>query len=182
MKILAISGAHRKSNTEAMLQNFIDGCISAGASVELIKIRDSGISPCCGWSDCYYKNYCIIKDKMQELYKKMDQADRFVFASPTYFDNMSTYMKLFFDRLNPYCKPPRYKDKKVFLISVGGASLRSIRKGLITMKRACFHLKIKVAGSLIGVADHENEMLKNKKVLKSCFKAGVDFTARKFRK
>src|SRR3989338_80418 len=120
-KIIAISGAHRDSNTDAVLKQAISGCESEGAQVKLVLLREVKFSQCCGWSDCYYENYCIVKDEITPLFDEMDKADGYILATPVYFDNVSGFMKNFMDRTNPYCKPPRYKGKKVALISVGGA-------------------------------------------------------------
>ncbi|MBI2079901.1 flavodoxin family protein [Candidatus Micrarchaeota archaeon] len=177
MKILAISGSHRNSNTDAMLNEFVKGCRKNRANVKLVLLRKLNPKVCCGWSDCYYENYCIVKDEMQKLYVELEKADAWVLASPTYFDAVSTYMKIFIDRLNPYCKPPRYRGKKIFLICVGGAGLRSTKRCERALKRFCYHLKVKVIGSVLGVADHEREILKNKVKLKECFNAGARFVA-----
>ncbi|MBI5051224.1 flavodoxin family protein, partial [Candidatus Micrarchaeota archaeon] len=158
------------------------GCKKSGANVNLILLRKVNPTPCCGWSDCYYKNYCIVKDEFHKLYSELGKADAWVLASPTYFDNVSTYMKIFIDRMNPYCKPPSYKGKKIFLLCVGGASIRSTKRCERALKRFCFHLQVKVVGSVLAVADHEKEILKDKKKLKECVEAGSSFVNKLKRK
>jgi multimeric flavodoxin WrbA len=174
MYVIAISGAHRDSNTEKLLREVIRGCKKKvkDVKIELIKIRKHKISQCCGWSDCYYKNYCIVKDEMQEIYRKAEMADGWILASPTYFDNVSGYMKIFIDRMNPYCKPPRYKGKKVVLVAVGGASLRSIKKCMLAMKRFAKHMRLNVVGTIMAKADKKNEICLNKSALKEAYETG----------
>lgn len=173
MDIIAISGAHRNSNTEKLLSEILRPCIEKGTSVKIVRIRDARISPCCGWSDCYHENYCIVKDNMQSIYEEAEKAKAWVLASPTYFDNVSGYMKIFMDRMNPYCRPPKYKGKKVVLATVGGASLRSIRKCLIAMKSFSKHMGLSVIGTIMAKADKENEICSNKKALGQAYKLGT---------
>lgn len=177
-KVLAISGAHRDSNTEKLLYELVRGCKNAGAKTTLIRIRNARISPCCGWSDCYYKNYCKVNDGMQKLYAAAEDADAWILASPTYFDNVSAYMKIFMDRMNPYCKPQRYKGKKVVLVAVGGASLRSIKKCLFAMKRFAKHMGLRAVDTIMAKADGEKEIYSNKRVLENVYKIGKSLGAR----
>jgi len=176
MNLIAISGAHRNGNTERLLSEFVKGCRFIGAKVKTYKIRKMKISPCCGWSDCYYANYCIVKDNMKALVNELVSADAWVLATPVYFDDVSSYMKIFMERLNPYCNPPRFRNKKVFLLAVGGASGRSISKCLQSMKSGfARHMGLKVVGQLSAVADKKNEILENKAALARAFNAGKRF-------
>jgi multimeric flavodoxin WrbA len=178
VRILAISGSHRDSNTDATLRHIIKGCEEAGAQVEPIFLREIKFNSCCGWSDCYYKNLCIVQDNLSSLFQKMDQVDAFIFATPVYFDNVSGNMKNFMDRSNPYCKPPRYKGKQVALISVGGASSKSIDKCEAAMQAFCFHHKLNVIDTFTAVADHEKEILKKKDVLDTAIEFGRKFASK----
>lgn len=172
MDILAISGAHRDSNTEKLLSEIIKGCKENGASVKIIRIRKSKIAQCCGWSDCYYENYCIVNDNMQEIYKQADNARAWILATPTYFDNVSGHMKIFMDRMNPYCKPPRYKGKKIVLAAVGGAGPCSIKRCIVAMKRFAKHMHLTVVGTVMARADKEKEIYSKKKVIKEAREIG----------
>jgi len=174
-KIIAISGSHRDSNTDSALRQVIEGCKKEGAQVRLVFLREVKFQQCCGWSDCYYKNYCIVKDALSPLFNDMDKADAFILATPVYFDNVSGFMKNFMDRSNPYCKPPRYKRKKVALVCVGGASGKSIAKCDEMLRAFCFHHRLDVFGTFTAIADHEKEILKNKTALDEAFEFGVKF-------
>ncbi len=174
-KIIAISGAHRDSNTDAVLKKVIDGCKEAGAEVTLVVLRTLNFGQCCGWSDCYYENRCIVKDTLTPLFDQLDTADGIILASPTYFDNVSGIMKNFMDRTNPYCKPPRYEGKKAALVCIGGASEKSIAKCTAALEAFCFHHRLDVFGSYAAVADHEREVLAKNNVLTDAKEFGRKF-------
>ena len=174
-KIIAISGSHRDSNTDSVLRQMVKGCDQEGVQVKLIFLREIKFQQCCGWSDCYYENYCIVKDNLSPLFDEMDSADAFILATPVYFDNVSGIMKNFMDRTNPYCKPPRYNGKKVALICVGGASKKSLTKCDEMLRAFCFHHKLDVFGTFTAVADHEKEVLQNKIALNEAFEFGINF-------
>lgn len=174
-KIIAISGSHRDSNTDAILRQIARGCEKEGAQVKLVFLRELKFRQCCGWSDCYYMNYCIVQDNLSPLFDDMENADAFIFATPVYFDNVSGIMKNFMDRSNPYCKPPRYQNKKVALVCVGGASDKSLAKCDEMLRAFCFHHKLDVFNIFTAKADHEKEVLENKKALEDAYEFGENF-------
>ncbi len=108
-------GARNKklSKTTLMVDNFIKGAKSAGASVQEYKLSKLDIHNCDGCYMCWTKTpgVCIHKDIMQELREKYRSADLVVFASPLYIFNVTGIMKTFMDRLLPVLKPYMLLDK-----------------------------------------------------------------------
>ncbi|MEM5778129.1 MAG: flavodoxin family protein [Candidatus Aenigmatarchaeota archaeon] len=101
--IIGINGSPHKNGTTAMVLNrILESSKKHGAEVKLIHLIEKKITPCKG---CYSedpklcKYPCNIKDDMQDILKLMIKADGFVFATPTYWFNMSGLMKNFIDRL-----------------------------------------------------------------------------------
>lgn len=132
MKVLAIMGSHRKDcNTELALDSFLSG-ITPKADIEKIDLKGKDIKVCtaCGYCEKHYSQ-CVFKDDMTEIYEKFKQADAIVFASPVYFNSVSTLMKIMIDRIQmifacdfAFKKPFVPKEgpkKKGYLISLGGA-------------------------------------------------------------
>jgi multimeric flavodoxin WrbA len=73
--------------------------LSKGASeVELVHIRDVGLSNCTGCGSCFKKPGCVLRDGGDTLSEKVGAADGVVFASPVYASNVSGIMKTFIDR------------------------------------------------------------------------------------
>ncbi len=151
MKILAINGSPRgrRSNTDRILQPFLEGAREAGAETETVYLKDLNINPCLGCFTCWTKTpgVCVHKDDMAALLPKVRQADVVVYATPLYVFTVSGLMKDFMDRLLPladphivqrgahYTHPPRYTDgpsvRRVVLISNCGFPERHHFSGLV---------------------------------------------------
>ncbi|WP_411679357.1 flavodoxin family protein [Clostridium thailandense] len=125
MKTLIFFGSARKEgNTKEMVNIFID---ELQGDVEVIDAYRSTISPCIDCRYCWHKRGCSIKDDMQSIYKKIDEADNIVFASPMYFYNVPSPLKIIIDRLQVYWAGVLRKDrpelgaKKGAILMCGGA-------------------------------------------------------------
>lgn len=157
MKILAINGSPRgkKSNTDRLLQPFLEGAREAGAETETVYLKDKTINPCIGCFTCWTKTpgVCVHKnDDMPALLEKLRQADITVYATPLYIFTVTAQMKTFMDRhiplLDPhiiqrgdqYIHPMRYEGewpKRTVLISNCGFPERHHFSGLVETFR-CF--------------------------------------------
>lgn len=99
MKVLLILGSPRKGgNTELLLEPVMHGVIAAGSSSELVRLTDLDIHPCQACGGCTKTGVCVIRDDMQQLYDKIDNADRIVIGSPIYFYGVTAQAKAFIDR------------------------------------------------------------------------------------
>jgi hypothetical protein len=102
MKVLTINGSSRgeKGLTHKLLQSFTKGLQSGGADITHYDLKDLNITPCRGCLACMHKTCgeCVIKDDMKMLYHELQQSDLLVISSPVYTDNMTAFMKIFFDR------------------------------------------------------------------------------------
>ncbi len=137
MYVFAINGSPRgrRSNTDRILQPFLEGARAAGAETETVYLANLKINPCLGCFTCWTKTpgVCVHKDDMTGLLPKIRQADVVVYATPLYVFTVSGLMKDFMDRHLPNLDPhivqrgehylhlPRYNDgppyQKVVLIS-----------------------------------------------------------------
>jgi multimeric flavodoxin WrbA/putative sterol carrier protein len=151
MRILAVNGSPRgrESNTDRILQPFLEGARQAGAEIEVIYLKEKKINQCNGCFTCWTKTpgVCVHKDDMPELLLKMRRADLIVYATPLYVFTMSGLMKNFVDRCalplllpdiikrgEQYLHPVRYPEeypKKVVLISNCGFPERHHFTGLV---------------------------------------------------
>lgn len=99
MKVLFILGSPRKGgNTELLLEPVMQGVIAAGSGCELVRVADLDIHPCLACGGCTETGECVVQDDMQQLYKKIDDADRIVVGSPIYFYGVTAQVKAFIDR------------------------------------------------------------------------------------
>jgi len=164
MKILAINTSHRKGNLDFMLDILLNSI--KGAETELIDLRKKDIKFCNAGDNCCPRTHkCDIKDDMVEIYKKLEQADILILASPSYFGNVSARMKNFMDRCNPYWFSKKLKAKKAFLIGTGGLE-KSAKEMLKIMETFLRILEIEHIGSYYAVADKAGELNNNQKVIK----------------
>ena len=126
-KILALNGSPRKAGVTAQLIEEIK-LNSKNIEFELVNLYDNNIHGCKACEYCHSENakdYCITKDDMIDLYKKVEGADCIIFGSPIYFGTITGVAKIFIDRLYSFMKKdykfPDLNCKKIVTISVSGA-------------------------------------------------------------
>ncbi|MGJ8729995.1 flavodoxin family protein [Listeria aquatica] len=89
MKIIGILGTqNQKGLTAQLLDEVLRGAELAGAETSLIVLEET-FDP-------------TKQEEVRRLGKKLKQADCMIFATPTYFGNVSGSMKQFFDHLRDY--------------------------------------------------------------------------------
>ncbi|MDD4990409.1 MAG: flavodoxin family protein [Candidatus Pacebacteria bacterium] len=186
MNIIGISGSPRDKNTNYMLRTVLD---ATGKEYDLITLKDKDIKLCNACGGCFKSYKCVIKDDMQEMYGKLSKADIIVLGSPTYFDNVSTLMKIFIDRCLPFYFSEKLKGKKVALVSVGNfrkgevdfldnynpddaikdSELKkemedTVKRCIDNMNNFCRAMKLKIVGSVFAIngdpSSVNNELLK----------------------
>lgn len=100
MKVLAINGSHRPGkNTAKMLRLVLEEVENNGGRTELLELANRKIHLCKACNKCLRQPECSIKDDdMAGIAEKMMAADGIVIGSPVYFTNVTSLMKIFFDR------------------------------------------------------------------------------------
>jgi len=104
MKILSILGSpNREGNTAKLLEYYLEGVCNKNhdAENETVFLREKNIAPCMGCNACKGKeaNGCIVKDDMQPYYKRLEETDVLIIATPVYWFNMTAQTKTFVDRM-----------------------------------------------------------------------------------
>lgn len=174
-KVLIISTSLRYgSNSEILAKEAYKGAIDAKNDVEFISLKDKKINFCKGCLACQVSHKCIIKDDMEELIKKVKEAEVLIFATPIYYYEMSGLMKTFLDRCNPlYGLDNKFKEvyliatcadenKKALNIAISGLG------GWIECFEGCSFKK-----AIYGVnLTDSNEALNNNEVLKEAYLLG----------
>ena len=139
-KLLVINGTYRKGKSiDTLLEHVINGTEkNNNLDIEHIHLINKNIEYCKNCMVCRNEKtdnniaHCIINDDMQEIYKKIEEADYYVFASPINMGTATAVMKTFLERTcwifaQPGTKPvdgcpmPRLKAKKraVILLTSG---------------------------------------------------------------
>ena len=87
MKTLILTGSPRKKGHTAELTEYLAARLDG--EVEILSLdHRTDIMPCRDCRYCFTHRACCIQDPMQEIYQKLDEADRILFAAPVYFYNI----------------------------------------------------------------------------------------------
>lgn len=126
MKILILNGSPKKRGTVAVLLGHILSSVSKKHDVEWIDVYDLQIKPCIGCMKCRPDAECRMpEDDAHKMGHKIREADILVVGTPTHWGNMSTALKLLFDRNVPVFMSespgglpiPCQKGKKAVLVA-----------------------------------------------------------------
>ena len=123
MKVLGISASPRKdkSNTLILLKEAFSGIGKKGYQTELVHLCDLKIAFCRHCESCHKKMMdCPIKDDAHLLLKKMLENDGIIFASPVYINQITGYLKTFFDRSSHFIHCLRLLGKYTGAVATSG--------------------------------------------------------------
>ena len=102
MKVIALNGSPRKNGNTAMLIDTVLEELNKGTiETERVQLGGKKIHGCTACMKCFKnqnKRCSIDNDILNELVKKMIEADGIIIGSPTYFANVSTEVKALIDR------------------------------------------------------------------------------------
>jgi len=102
-RILAIAGSPRRhGNSDALLAACTEAAEASGARVDLLVASEAGIGACSGCNGCSVGGECIVRDRMQDVYPRIEAADAIVVATPVYFATVPSVLKALYDRCQPY--------------------------------------------------------------------------------
>lgn len=103
MKILALSASpNPKGNSAHLVDQLLAGAQEAGAETERLDLNAMQIRGCQGDYACKKTGRCGVRDDMQALYDRIDEADAVVFASPVYMLTVNAHLKAVLERLYQY--------------------------------------------------------------------------------
>ncbi len=143
-KVLAVNGSYRDDGTtDKAVGLLIQNLLAAGAEVEYIHLRNYPIEFCLNCRECTQQageapGKCVLDDGLNELVEKIEQADAYIFASPTNFGSVTALYKRFMERLVVYGYWP------------WGAKFPIFRKAKIEKKKKAILVSSSAAPSFIG--------------------------------
>ena len=114
MRTLVFDGSpHKNGDTAALLEAF---CRQLGGKTERIRAYEmqGKISACVDCRACWKQSGCAIKDGMQEIYEKIDQADVIVIASPVYYSGLTGPLMSMMSRLQCVYANRRFIGHRLF--------------------------------------------------------------------
>lgn len=102
MKILALNGSpHKDGCTAFLLNTVLESAKENGAEVELEHVQDAILDckqPFCVACSTPCNKSCFEGTAVEQLFKKMCEADAIVVGSPSYFGTISAQIKTLFDK------------------------------------------------------------------------------------
>ncbi|QOR36318.1 flavodoxin family protein [Clostridium sp. 'deep sea'] len=178
MKVIAFAGSPRiNGNSDLLLNECLKAAREKGAEVEKIYLDLKVISPCKACDFCRSNGHkCIINDDMQLIYRKLQEADVWIIATPIYWWGPSAQLKLMVDRWYSFYKAMDCSNKKVaLLITMGDTKMKVAQPTIDMFDMAFTALGIKQLKPLVISAHKKGEILQNKEALKQAYEIGLSF-------
>ncbi len=101
MRVVAFNGsARREGNTALLLETVLDELEKQAIETEVVSLAGRDVRGCTACYRCYENRdgRCVIDDMVNDCIRKMQAAEGIIFASPTYFANVSPALKALIDR------------------------------------------------------------------------------------
>lgn len=107
MNIVTLLGSPRMNgNTSTLAKTFNTTAEELGATVQTVVLNQLDAKGCQACDICKTKtDYCVIKDDLTDVLESVKNADVLVAATPIYFADISTQLKIFIDRCYSYYEP-----------------------------------------------------------------------------
>lgn len=168
MKTLVFYGSARENgHTKAMVDLFLE---TLGGEYEILDAyRIEDVAPCKDCRYCWHKNGCSISDGMKDIYRKIEEADNILLASPIYFHSITGKLKTLIDRLQVYWasslrndKPESFR-KTGSILMVGGAPSfeNQFLGGELIFKNLLKDMSIRYAGE-VTLANSDRDSLETR--------------------
>lgn len=99
LQVVGLAGSPRRGgNTETLLDRFLAGAVSAGASVQKVAVADLRIAGCIACDGCWQDGRCVVQDDFQQVHEKLLLADVIAVAAPLFFWGLPAQLKALIDR------------------------------------------------------------------------------------
>lgn len=123
-KVLLINGSSNEEGcTYTALCEVVGALKKEGIEAEIIQLGKEAIRDCIGCGSCGKLGHCVFDDDMvNEVRKKAEEADGFVFGTPVYYGHPSGRILSFLDRLF-------YSGSKAFAFKPGAVVASARRAG-----------------------------------------------------
>jgi NAD(P)H-dependent FMN reductase len=125
VKFLVLNGSPKKSGVVATLLRAVADGAAERHEVEWVDVYDLQMKPCMGCMKCRPDGECVLpEDDAHRVGRKIREADGLIVGTPAYWGNMSSQLKVLFDRLVPVFESvrahgmpiPRHKGQPAVLV------------------------------------------------------------------
>jgi len=155
MKILLLNASPKNYGATQEILKIMQEAVPAEHTAEIVCLGDYEIRYCKGCMGCYVTGYCSIRDGMDELIDKLDEADVIVFAAPSYWGDVPGICKSFIDRCTPFGDTNEFPDRTLkegkrcyaAALRTGGGPMEC-EHIISTIEHWCGHMGIAMADSM----------------------------------
>ena len=115
MNVLGINGSPRiGGNTDILLDRVLEGADRQGGRAEKVILNGLKFCPCQECEDITGDSVCVIDDDWHEVYKRIENADAIILASPIFFGSISAQSKMMIDRFQCVWRAKYMLKKDIF--------------------------------------------------------------------
>jgi len=126
VKILGIVSSPRKNgNTAALTKIALEEAAKMGAKTDIVYLTDYRVENCDSCLSCFKTKRCHIDDDLEKIYKRMNEANGIIFASPVYNASVTPLLKSLMDRAGFIANA----NRRAFKGKIGGALTVASRAG-----------------------------------------------------
>jgi len=168
MKAVCILGSPKPNgNTAAILSEIERPLKEKGVDVVRYCLGECKINYCSGCKTCDKDGQCIYNDDVQQIVHDMFTSDLVIVASPSYWGDVTGQMKVFIDRLTPYCNvkhADRLKaDIKGVAVAIRAGRSKAENENLVhTIEHFLGHLNIPLVSDFTAEGVNTAEDLENR--------------------
>ncbi len=156
MKVFLLNASPKSCGATQEILLTMQGALPAQVESELVCLGDADIQYCLGCKKCYETGQCVRKDGMAELLGKLDAADAFFIAAPSYWADVPAQFKAFIDRCTPFSDTNPHPGhwtlgtgKRCYAIALRtGSSSGECQHIIDTIAHWCGHMGVEMAGSM----------------------------------
>ena len=150
MRVLVLcASGNTTGHTYSAADSFLQECIDRGHDAKLIDLYGIDMKDCNGCRSCHETGRCVMDDGTDALFSEMEGIDLLVLATPLRFNGVSSVMKKYIDRLNPYWFTHRDHPTGVCGIICAGSQKPVFGHALSELKSAAMTLKSDWKGELL---------------------------------
>ena len=174
MNILLLNASPKNYGATQEILKILQAAIPAEHTSEIVCMGDYEIRYCKGCMGCYMTGYCSIRDGMDVLIDKLDEADVIVFAAPSYWADVPGICKSFIDRCTPFGDTNEFRERELeegkrcyaVALRTGGRPMEC-EHIISTIKHWCGHMGIEMADSMYftGIHDKRDILKEQEKIL-----------------
>lgn len=160
MKTLIINGSPRKNGDTIALISEMEEYLDGEKKVVYTYYDD--ISPCIDCRYCWENEGCSIEDRMQEVYKQLNEVDNVILASPLYFSELTGKLLSFTSRFQRFYvsrfirKDTNFnlKNKNGVIILTGGGD-GIYKPALERAKIILGHINVDLIGKVLSLKTND---------------------------